>query len=51
MNENGKVKAFPERKKDLLDELLDKENVGEMGLLDLVFAEEILKQKIQKKAS
>jgi hypothetical protein len=51
MKKKSQVKTFPKPKKDLLDKLLSKENVGEMGLLDLVFAEEILNQKKQKKAS
>jgi hypothetical protein len=50
MKKNPKVKPFPKRKPDLLDKLIEKENVDEMGLLDLVFIEEILKQKKQKKA-
>ena len=49
MKKNSKIKPFPQRKKDLLDRLIEKEGVDEMGLLDLVFIEEILKQKKQKK--
>ena len=47
MKENAKVRPFPKPKKDLLDKLIEKGNVDEMGLLDLVFIEEILKQKKQ----
>ena len=31
---------------DLLDKLIEKENPDEMGLLDLVFMEEILNQRV-----
>lgn len=45
MKKNLKITPFPKNKKDLLGELMEKEGVGEMGLLDLVFIEEILNQK------
>lgn len=32
--------------KELLEELMEKENPDEMGLLDLIFMEEILNQKV-----
>ena len=48
MKKNSKIKPFPKRQKDLLDRLIEKEDVDEMGLLDLVFVEEILKQKKEK---
>jgi len=37
-------------KKDLLEELIAKENPDEMGLLDLIFMEEILNQKKMDRA-
>ena len=33
------------KKKDILRELVEREGIDEMGLLDLVFIEEILNQK------
>lgn len=41
---------FPPKKRDDLDELMDSEAVDEMGLLDLIFIEEILNQKKSDKA-
>jgi hypothetical protein len=38
-------KTNQELRTDLINELLEKEDVDEMGLLDLVFIEEILNQK------
>ena len=40
-----KVRACSKPQRDALDELLEKTGVDEMGLLDLVFVEEILNQK------
>lgn len=51
MRKGNKIRPFPKKKKDVLDELMDKEGIDEMGLLDLVFVEEILNQKKQDKAS
>ena len=45
MNKNVKVTPFPKKKRDLISELMEKEGIDEMGLLDLVFIEEILNQK------
>ena len=50
MKHHDKIKPFPKRKRDLLDDLLEKGETDEMGLLDLVFVEEILRQKNQEKA-
>ena len=50
MKKNSKIKLFPKKKRDFLDELLEKEGTDEMGLLDLMFMEEILNQKKQEKA-
>ena len=38
-------KPVQKQKHDLLAELMEKEGIDEMGLLDLVFIEEILNQK------
>lgn len=51
MPKGNKIRPFPKRKVDVLDELLEQEGTDEMGLLDLVFVEEILNQKKQDKAS
>ncbi len=50
MKENAKVRQFPVKRGDYLDQLMGRENVDEMGLLDLIFIEEILSQKKQDKA-
>lgn len=49
MKKNAKVTPFPKRKRDYLDDLMERESVDEMGLLDLIFIEEILSQKKQDK--
>ena len=36
---------------DMLEELIKKENPDEMGLLDLIFMEEILNQKMRDRAA
>lgn len=48
MKKNTSTDSFP-KGKDLLDQLIQQGNTDEMGLLDLVFIEEILKQKNQGK--
>jgi hypothetical protein len=45
MKTKTKVKPFPKQKRDALSELMEREGVDEMGLLDLLFIEEILNQK------
>ena len=45
MNVKEKVKPLNRTKRDMLDELMDKEDIDEMSLLDLIFIEEILNQK------
>jgi hypothetical protein len=50
MKHHDNIKPFPKRKRDLLDDLIEKGDTDEMGLLDLVFVEEILRQKNQEKA-
>jgi len=51
MKKKSKVTLFHNRKRDYLDELIEKESVDEMGLLDLIFIEEILSQKKQEKVA
>lgn len=50
MKQNDKVRPFPKKKRDFLDELIETDGIDEMGLLDLVFMEEILNQKKHEKA-
>jgi hypothetical protein len=45
MKKSANVKSFQQGDKDYLDELMDKEPTDEMGLLDLIFMEEILSQR------
>jgi hypothetical protein len=45
MENNDNVHPFSDKSRDLLDELMARENTDEMGLLDLIFAEEILSQE------
>jgi hypothetical protein len=47
MNKNGNVRQFTKKKRDILDEYIERKCADEMGLLDLVLIEEILNQ-IQK---
>ncbi len=51
MKKKPQAKQLQNNKKDLLDELLASEATDEMGLLDLIFMEEILKQKTLKTGS
>lgn len=50
MKKNTNTDSFPKGNADLLDRLIKQGNTDEMGLLDLVFIEEILKQKKQGNA-
>lgn len=50
MKKNTSTDSYPGNKADLLDKLIQHGNTDEMGLLDLIFIEEILKQKNQGKA-
>ena len=45
MNANYDDRPSIFEKKELLDVLIERENPDEMGLLDLIFVEEILNQK------
>jgi hypothetical protein len=45
MQTTMKTAPFTKKTKELLSELMEKEGIDEMGLLDLVFIEEILNQK------
>ena len=47
MEVKDKVIPFSKRSRDLLDEMMAREQTDEMGLLDLIFLEEILAQKKQ----
>ena len=45
MKSTMETASLTNKTKDLLSELMEKDGIDEMGLLDLVFIEEILKQK------
>ena len=45
MKKKIKLTTFPKQNKDILSEIMEREGIDEMGLLDLVFIEEILNQK------
>ena len=45
------VHHMTDKSRDLLDELMERENTDEMGLLDLIFIEEILNQKRRDSAA
>lgn len=49
MKKTEKVCHFP-RKRDLLDDLMERGEIDEMGLLDLIFIEEMLSQSEREKA-
>lgn len=51
MKKKTEQKQLQNNKKDLLDDLLASEATDEMGLLNLIFMEEILKQKALKTGS
>ena len=51
MKSNDKVRPFTNKGRDLLDEMMERENTDEMGLLDLIFMEEILNQKRRDNAA
>ena len=44
MTSQDNVHSFSDKSRDLLDEMMKRENTDEMGLLDLIFIEEILNQ-------
>ena len=44
MGKRNASKSFRKQERDLISELMEKEGMDEMGLLDLVFIEEILNQ-------
>ena len=44
MKNSAMVHPFSDSCRDLLDEIMERENTDEMGLLDLIFAEEMLDQ-------
>ena len=45
MGEHTEVESFAGSQRDYLDEWMDREGTDEMGMLDLIFVEEILKQR------
>lgn len=49
MKNNSKVQPYTTKKRDVLDEFIDKKCADEMGLLDLVLIEEMLDQTKQEK--
>ncbi len=49
MNKNDKIRPFKKKTKTLLDELMEKKNAEDLGLLDLLFVEELMNQKKQGK--
>lgn len=50
MKKNDKIRLF-KKKEDLLDEIIDKKDPNDLGLLDLVLVEEMLNQKSKKNAN
>jgi hypothetical protein len=51
MKRNDKVHHFTDKSRELLDEIMKREHTDEMGLLDLIFIEEILEHKRQDSAA
>jgi hypothetical protein len=49
MNNKGNVRQFTKKKRDVLDDIIERKSTDEMGLLDLVLIEAILDQKKQDK--
>ncbi len=49
MKKNDKIRPFKKKTKTLLDELIEKKNAEDLGLLDLLFIEEVMNQKKQGK--
>jgi hypothetical protein len=50
MKKKEKLYQFSKKKRDVLDDLIEKGATDEMGLLDLIFIEEILNQNERKNA-
>lgn len=51
MQKNDKIRPFKRNKDDLLDEIMDRKDPDDLGLLDLVLVEEMMNQKKQEKSS
>lgn len=51
MKKKEKICRFSKKKRDVLDDLIEKGATDEMGLLDLIFLEEILSQNERDKTS
>jgi hypothetical protein len=49
MKKNDKIRPIKKKTKTLLDELIEKKNAEDLGLLDLLFIEEVMNQKKQGK--
>jgi hypothetical protein len=50
MNKQEKAKVIPEESGETLEDLLKDNDIDEMGLLDLIFLEEIINQKSHEDA-
>lgn len=51
MKRNDPATPFSNKQRDFLDELIESAGTDEMGLLDLIFAEEILNQGEQAESA
>jgi hypothetical protein len=51
MKRNDNVHHFTDKSRELLEEIMKREHTDEMGLLDLIFIEEILDRKGQDSAA
>lgn len=51
MHHSDKVRPLKTKSRNLLDELIEKKNAEDLGLLDIVFIEEMMNQKKQEKYS
>jgi hypothetical protein len=51
MKSEDNVYTFTDKDDDWLDDLMTRENTDEMGLLDLIFMEEIVNQKMEDDAA
>ena len=50
MHHGDKVRPLKKKSRNLLDELIEKKNAEDLGLLDIVFIEEMMNQKKQEKS-
>lgn len=49
MKKNDKIRPFNKKSNDLLDDLIEKKDANDLGLLDLVLVEEMMNQKKHEK--